>query len=118
MPLALVEDLIPEVEVLPQQPVGQRILDFVVRNTETLKQLFIEVKYGFPSQADALSRLLAQIQEASQAAEQSGGQVLLWTLKNLTPQELQKLEALIDNSEVEIVSGVENLYKVVTNYFQ
>jgi hypothetical protein len=49
------------------QPVGQRVIDFVVRNTETAKQLFIEVKYGLPSSADALSRLVAQVQAASQA---------------------------------------------------
>ena len=116
--LALVEDALPEVEALPQQPVGQRVIDFVVRNTETAKQLFIEVKYGLPSSADALSRLVAQVQAASQAAQQGGGQVILWTLKNLTPQELQTLESEIENTEVQVVSGVENLYKVVTNYFQ
>jgi RHS repeat-associated protein len=116
--LALVEDALPEVEALPQQPVGQRVIDFVVRNTETAKQLFIEVKYGLPSSADALSRLVAQVQAASQAAQQGGGQVILWTLKNLTPQELQTLESEIGNTEVQVVSGVENLYKVVTNYFQ
>jgi RHS repeat-associated protein len=116
--LALVEDAIPEVEVLSQRPVGQRIIDFVVRNTETAKQLFIEVKFGLPSSAEALSRLVAQIQAASQAAQQSGGQVVVWTLKNLTPQQLQTLESEIGNSEVQVVSGVENLYKVVTNYFQ
>jgi len=116
--LALVEDALPEIETLPQQPVGQRVIDFVVRNTETAKQLFIEVKYGLPSGPEALGRLVAQVQAASQAAQQNGGQVILWTLKNLTPQELQTLESEIGNSEVQVVSGVENLYKVVTNYFQ
>ena len=116
--LALVEDALPEVETLPQQPVGQRIIDFVVRNIETGKQLFIEVKYGFPNSAEALSRLVAQVQAYSQAAEQNGSQVIVWTLKNLTPQQLQALELEIGNSEVEVVSGIENLYTFVSNYFK
>ena len=45
---------LPQIEALPQQPVGQKVIDFIVRNTETAKQLFIEVKYGIPSSPDAM----------------------------------------------------------------
>src|SRR5258708_18275852 len=72
--LTLVEDEIGEIEILQQQRVGGRVIDFIVRNAETAKQMFIEVKYGFPSSAAAMSRAVAQIQAASQAAAQGGCQ--------------------------------------------
>jgi RHS repeat-associated protein len=116
--LALVEDEIGEIEILQQQNVGGRVVDFVVRNAEAAKQMFIEVKYGFPSTAEALSRLVAQVQAASQAAQQGGGQVVLWTLRSLTPSQLQTLESELQNTNVQVLSGVEALGKAVLSYFQ
>jgi RHS repeat-associated protein len=116
--LTLVEDEIGEIEILRQQNIGGRVIDFVVRNAETAKQMFIEVKYAFPSSAEATSRLVAQIQAASQAAQQGGGQVVLWTLRSLTPSQLQSLESELQNSEVQILSGVEALGNAVLNYFK
>jgi len=52
---------LPQIETLPQQPIGQRVIDFVIRNSQTAKQLFLEVKYGIPNSADAMARLVAQI---------------------------------------------------------
>jgi hypothetical protein len=116
--LLLIEDEIGEIEILQQQRVGGRVIDFIVRNAETAKQMFIEVKYGFPSSAAAMSRAVAQIQAASQAAEQGGGQVVLWTLRSLTPSQLQTLESELEGTGVQIISGAEALGKVVLNYFQ
>src|SRR5208283_3729631 len=109
---------LPEIETLSQQPVGQRVIDFIVKNTETAKQLFIEVKYGIPYNADAMSRLVAQLQAAAQAAQQTGGGVVLWTLNTPTAAQLQALESELPNVDIEVVSGVENLYMFVTNYFK
>jgi len=116
--LTLVEDEIGEIEILQNQRIGGRVIDFVVRNAETAKLMFIEVKYGFPSNAAAMSRAVAQIQAASQAAEQGGGQVVLWTLRTLTPSQLQALESELEGTDVQILSGAETLGKVVLNYFQ
>jgi len=116
--LTLVEDEISEIEILQQQNVGGRVVDFIVRNAEAAKQMFIEVKYGFPSSAEAMSRLVAQVQAASQAAQQGGGQVVLWTLRSLSPSQLQTLESELQNTNVQILSGAEALGKAVLSYFQ
>jgi len=109
---------LPQIEALPQQPVGQKVIDFVVRNTETAKQLFIEVKYGIPSSASAMSRLVAQMQVFGQAAEETGSDLVLWTLKTPTQAQIAALQSQLPGVEFEVVSGVEALYTSVLNYFQ
>lgn len=116
--LLAAQDEIGEIEVLPQQNLGGRVIDFVARNTETAKQMFIEVKYGFPSTDDAMSRLVAQIQAASQAAQDGGGgRVVLWTLQSLSTPQIETLESQLQSTGVQIVSGVEALGDAVLKYF-
>jgi hypothetical protein len=109
---------LPQIEALPQQPVGQKVIDFIVRNTETAKQLFIEVKYGIPSSPDAMSRLVSQMQVFGQEAAQTSSTLVLWTLKTPTQAQIDALEAQLPGVEFEVVSGVEALYTNVVNYFK
>lgn len=104
---------LPQIETLPQQAVGPRVIDFIVKNIETGKQLFIEVKYGIPSSAEAMTRLQTQMQVFGQAAQETGSTLILWTLKTPTPAQLESL-----GDGIQVVSGVEPLFTMVANYFK
>jgi RHS repeat-associated protein len=91
---------------------GQRFIDIAIRTSDKIKDILIEVKYKIPTDGEALTRLIGQVN----AALRSGNEVIVWALKPPTAAELENLaeELGANASRIQVLSGVENLY----NYIQ
>jgi RHS repeat-associated protein len=120
--LVLLEDELPEIQVAEEETIANssRVIDWVARSADGLRELFIEAKYGIPyANGPAMSRLVAQMQAASTAAESSGGRVVLFLIRAPGVAQYNNLMTQLGNvaSDVEIVVGPEALYYFVRGYF-
>jgi RHS repeat-associated protein len=91
---------------------GQRFIDLAIRTSDKIKDILIEVKYAIPTEGEALTRLIGQVN----AALNSGNEVIVWALKSPTAAELENLAEELGESasRIQVLSGPENLY----NYIQ
>jgi RHS repeat-associated protein len=91
--------------------VGGRIIDFVVKTPEGVKDLLMEVKYSLPTRAGGpLSRLAAQMTEM--VANGGGRQAVVWTLRQPAAGALATVEEAVGSAvfnQVTFVHGVEGL---------
>jgi RHS repeat-associated protein len=108
--------LFPRLEWGARHPVGQRVIDYLVRIGD--RAAMIEVKYGLPRAAgDALNRLAAQM---NAMVSSGAGQPVVWTLRAPTQAQLElvKQTAGPDTfNRVQFVEGIEGLYRFITLYF-
>ncbi len=103
----------PNLTVTRNIPVANRFIDFFVKNGE--RTAFIEVKYSLPSKVGpSMTRLVGQV---NSAASSNQGQVVLWTLKEPTQNQVRLVVSQVNNSQVQFVHGVEGLYKWIHLYF-
>lgn len=106
----IIQNIETDVEVV-ESGGGTRVIDFAVRVGQSLKEFLLEVKYSLPTSADGLERVAGQID----GALQENPNVVLWTLRPYTFQELQLLaQALGENYyKIEVLTGVDQLYDYI-----
>ena len=95
---------------------GTRVLDFVVRVGQRVMTL--EAKYSIPrGGSEAMDRLAAQVTEGLAAGE---GQLVLWSMRPATAQQLEHLRTALGASyyKIVVVDGVEGLCLWMQQYFQ
>ena len=96
---------------------SRRVIDFYVRAKDGVSNLLIEAKYSLPNGGAALSRLVGQVSNA--VASGKANQVVVWTLKSPTVQQVQNVYNALGSlaTQVQFVDGVEGLYKYLEFYF-
>jgi len=67
-----------------------------------------------------MDRLVAQVEGALEDAQAGSSQVIVWTLKTPTAAQVRLLASQLGNAytNIQVVSGVEDLYNLVINYFK
>lgn len=102
--------------------VGKNLLDAVVKVKDaggTLRTLFMEMKYAFPSTEGALLRLISQIQNGVTAARGAeGGRMIVWTLRQLSQKQISRLvtRAGVQEGEVIFIDGLVGAAKWVQQF--
>jgi len=106
----------PRLQVLQNQPVGRRFIDFIVRRGDRVAQ--IEVKYSIPQRTgDAFTRLCSQIQEMVASGQ---GQAVVWSMRPPTVAQLNRIMNTVGPeiyNATQFCHGFEGLVGFIRLYF-
>jgi hypothetical protein len=106
----------PRLQVLAQQPFGNRVIDYTLQSGTRVAHL--EVKYRIPvSSGPALDRLVAQIQAIAASGQ---GQIVVWSARAPSVASLNRLQERLGQplySQVQIVDGLWGLQQWIKLYF-
>jgi RHS repeat-associated protein len=107
--------LFPRLQVLSNQTIGNRVIDFVLRFGS--RTLHVEAKYRFPSPGtEAFGRLVAQLS----AVRGQAGDVVVFAIRRISPADMRRLQEAVGAdvaSRLRFASGVDELYEIVKVYF-
>jgi len=105
--------LFPQLRIVSNTHVGNRVIDYQVRFGNNVINL--EAKYGLPwRRGEALSRLVGQMQAMAGRVQE---QPIVWTLQSPTLPQLRMLERAVGTevfSRTQLIHGVAGLYQYFT----
>ncbi|MEO5959064.1 MAG: RHS repeat-associated core domain-containing protein, partial [Opitutaceae bacterium] len=108
--------LFSKLNLTAQIPVANRVIDFALRVGNQVALL--EAKYKIPlGVGDSMNRLVGQLNAGISSGQ---GQVVLWTFKEPTVAEVERLYAQMgaQAAQVQLIHGMEGLYKWVQFFFK
>jgi RHS repeat-associated protein len=111
----LVFQMFQRLQVLAHQPIGTRIIDFVLKMRD--RTALLEVKYSLPTNGAGFSRLIGQIQAMVSSGQ---GQAVVWTMQRPGLSELNRIQAAVGSevfTRVQFVDGIWGLHQWILMYF-
>ncbi|MCY2991440.1 MAG: hypothetical protein NTY19_26725 [Planctomycetota bacterium] len=106
----------PRLQVLYNQPIGSRFIDYVLRSGDRVALL--EVKYRIPiSSGPAFDRLVGQIQAMASSGQ---GQVVVWSCQAPGVTTLNRIQDAVGPtvySQIQFIDGLWGLQQWISMFF-